>query len=150
MMPEMDGYTPTKSLRDASYTIPILLITAKDQYEAMAKGFKLGSDDYMIKPINVDEMVLRVGALLRRAQITSEKKLLVGDTKLDYDALTVTRAGEEMLLPQKEFLLLYKLLSSPNRIFTRQQLMDEIWGMFTESDEKTVNTHINQIGRAHV
>lgn len=145
MMPNMDGYQLTKSLREAGYTMPILMITAKDQYEDMQKGFQLGTDDYMVKPINVKEMVLRVSALLRRAKIVNEKKITVGTTVLDYDALTVTLGGEEMLLPQKEFLLLYKLLSSPNRIFTRQQLMDEIWGMFSESDEKTVNTHINRL-----
>ena len=145
MMPNMDGYELTKSLREASYDLPILMVTAKDQFEDMRKAFRAGTDDYMIKPINVNELILRVEALLRRAKISSEKKIVVGDTVLDYDALTVTRKGDESILPQKEFYLLYKLLSYPNKIFTRQQLMDEIWGMFSETDERTVNTHINRL-----
>lgn len=145
MMPNMDGYELTKSLRDAKYDLPILMVTAKEQFDDMQRGFKTGTDDYMIKPINVKEMVLRVEALLRRAKISSEKKITVGGTTLDYDALTVTLHGEETILPQKEFYLLYKLLSYPNKIFTRQQLMDEIWGMFSETDERTVNTHINRL-----
>lgn len=145
MMPGMDGYELTKELRDAKYDLPILMVTAKDQFDDMQKGFRAGTDDYMIKPINVRELVLRVEALLRRAKITSEKKIVVGSTTLDYDAMTVTLNGKETLLPQKEFYLLYKLLSYPNKIFTRQQLMDEIWGMFSETDERTVNTHINRL-----
>ena len=145
MMPNMDGYELTKSLREASYDLPILMVTAKDQFEDMRKAFRAGTDDYMIKPINVNELILRVEALLRRAKISSEKKIVVGDTVLDDDALTVTRKGDESILPQKEFYLLYKLLSYPNKIFTRQQLMDEIWGMFSETDERTVNTHINRL-----
>lgn len=145
MMPKMDGYELTKSLRDAKYNVPILIVTAKDQFSDMKKAFQSGIDDYMIKPINVNELLLRVEALLRRARIFSEKKIIVGSTILNYDALTVTRGGEESTLPQKEFYLLYKLLSYPNKIFTRQQLMDEIWGVFSETDERTVNTHINRL-----
>lgn len=145
MMPNMDGYELTQSLRDADYDLPILMVTAKDQFDDMQKGFRAGTDDYMIKPINVKELVLRVEALLRRAKIFSEKKIIIGSTILDYDALTVTLHGKETILPQKEFYLLYKLLSYPNKIFTRQQLMDEIWGMFSETDERTVNTHINRL-----
>lgn len=145
MMPNMDGYELTKSLREANYNLPILMVTAKDQFDDMQKGFCAGTDDYMIKPINVKELVLRVEALLRRAKISSEKKIVIGSTILDYDALTVTLHGKETILPQKEFYLLYKLLSYPNKIFTRQQLMDEIWGMFSETDERTVNTHINRL-----
>ena len=145
MMPNMDGYELTSSFRAVNDTLPILMVTAKDQFVDMQKGFRSGTDDYMIKPINVRELVLRVEALLRRAKISSEKKIVVGGTVLDYDALTVTLHGEESILPQKEFYLLYKLLSYPNKIFTRQQLMDEIWGMFSESDERTVNTHINRL-----
>lgn len=145
MMPNMDGFELTKALREANYTIPVLMVTAKDQYDDMEKGFLSGTDDYMIKPVNLSEMLLRVGALLRRAKIAAEKKITVGSTVLDYDALTVTLNGQETILPQKEFLLLYKLLSYPNKIFTRQQLMDEIWGMWSESDERTVNTHINRL-----
>lgn len=145
MMPVMDGYELTKSIRDANYDLPILIVTAKDQFEDMQKGFRAGSDDYMIKPINVKELLLRVEALLRRAKISSDKKIIVGATVLDYDALTVTIDGVETILPRKEFYLLYKLLSYPNKIFTRQQLMDEIWGMDSETDERTVNTHINRL-----
>lgn len=145
MMPNMDGYELTKALRDANYELPILIVTAKEQFEDMQKAFQLGIDDYMVKPINVKELLLRVEALLRRAKISSEKKIVVGSTVLDYDALTITLHGVESILPQKEFYLLYKLLSYPNKIFTRQQLMDEIWGMFSETDERTVNTHINRL-----
>ena len=145
MMPNMDGYELTKAIRAAKMDLPILMVTAKDQFDDMQKGFRAGTDDYMIKPINVKELVLRVEALLRRAKIQSEKKITVGGTVLDYDALTVTIHGEETILPQKEFYLLYKLLSYPNKIFTRPQLMDEIWGMFSETDERTVNTHINRL-----
>ncbi len=145
MMPRMDGYELTRVLRDSQYEMPILMVSAKDQFDDMQRGFRAGSDDYMIKPINVRELVLRVEALLRRAKISAEKKIVIGSTVLDYDALTVTLHGEETILPQKEFYLLYKLLSYPNKIFTRPQLMDEIWGMFSETDERTVNTHINRL-----
>jgi DNA-binding response OmpR family regulator len=145
MMPNMDGYELTKSLREANYNLPILIVTAKDQFEDMQKGFVVGADDYMIKPINVKELVLRVEALLRRAKIASEKKIVVGTTVLNYDELTVTVNGEIVILPKKEFYLLYKLLSYPNKIFTRQQLMDEIWGMYSQTDERTINTHINRL-----
>lgn len=145
MMPNMDGYELTASLREARYELPILIVTAKDQFTDMQRAFRAGTDDYMVKPINVNELVLRVEALLRRAKISSEKRIVMGDTVLNYDALTVTRNGVESTLPQKEFYLLYKLLAYPGRIFTRQQLMDEIWGMFSETDERTVNTHINRL-----
>lgn len=145
MMPRLDGYALTRALRESSCDTPILMVTAKDQFYDMQQGFRAGGDDYMVKPINVRELVLRVEALLRRAKISSEKKITVGNTVLDYDALTVTVHGKETILPQKEFFLLYKLLSYPNKIFTRPQLMDEIWGMFSETDERTVNTHINRL-----
>lgn len=145
MMPVMDGYELARALRAARQELPILMVTAKDQFEDMRQGFRAGADDYMVKPINVKELVLRVEALLRRARISSEKRIVVGSTVLDYDALTVTLHGKETILPQKEFFLLYKLLSYPNKIFTRPQLMDEIWGMFSETDERTVNTHINRL-----
>ena len=145
MMPGMDGYALTKAVRDAHMDLPILMVTARDQFDDMQKGFRTGADDYMVKPINVRELVLRVEALLRRAKIQSEKRIVVGETVLDYDALTVTIHGRETILPQKEFYLLYKLLSYPNKIFTRPQLMDEIWGVCSETDERTVNTHINRL-----
>ena len=145
MMPNMDGYELTKILRDAGYDLPILMITAKEDFKDKQKGFNMGIDDYMVKPIDVNEMVLRVDALLRRAQIVNTRKIEIGTTILDYDSLTAIIGDDEFLLPQKEFYLLYKLLSYPNKIFTRQQLMDEIWGMDSETDERTVDVHINRL-----
>lgn len=147
MMPNMNGYDLVEELRHARYEVPVLMITAKDQIEDMEKGFTAGTDDYMIKPINMREMILRIKALLRRAQIANEKKIVIGNTILDYDALTVTTAEESIQLPPKEFFLLFKLLSNPNKIFTRLDLMDEIWGMETEVDERTVDSHIKKIRR---
>lgn len=145
MMPNMDGYELTKTLRDARINIPILMITAKESFQDKRQGFLAGTDDYMVKPIDVNEMVLRVGALLRRAKIINEKKLSLGNTTLEYDCLTVYYNGIQSVLPQKEFYLLYKLASYPNKTFTRQQLMDEIWGMDSESDSHTVEVHINRL-----
>lgn len=145
MMPEMDGYELVRSIRDAGLTIPIMMITAKDAFDDMRLGFLSGSDDYMVKPINVNEMVLRVGALLRRAQMTSERRQVIGDTVLECDSLTVTTGGKSMVLPQKEFMLLYKMVSYPGRIFTRQQLMDDIWGYDSETDTHTVDVHIGRL-----
>jgi DNA-binding response OmpR family regulator len=147
MMPNMNGYELTKALRDASFKIPILMITAKDQIEDMEKAFVAGTDDYMIKPVNMKELVLRVKALLRRAQIVNEKKLRVGKTMLDYEAFTVQNSEGTQTLPPKEFYLLFKLLSNPNKIFTRLDLMDEIWGMDTEVDDRTVDSHIKKLRR---
>ena len=147
MMPNMDGYELTRELRNAAYTIPILMVTAKNQMEDMEKGFQAGTDDYMIKPINLKEMALRVKALLRRAQIANEKRLVIGSTILDYDALTIKTSQSEFEMPPKEFYLLFKLLSNPNKIFTRQELMDEIWGMDSEVDDRTVDSHIKKIRR---
>lgn len=145
MMPGMDGYELIRTLRGNGYSLPILIITAKERFEDKQEGFLAGTDDYMVKPIDVNEMVLRVGALLKRARIATDRRILCGNTTLNYDALTVTINGEETLLPQKEFYLLYKLMSYPNKIFTRQQLMDEIWGMDSTSDERTVDVHINRL-----
>ena len=145
MMPEMDGYELTKVLRSSNYNLPILMVSAKILPEDKRKGFIVGTDDYMTKPVDEEEMLLRIQALLRRAKIASEHQLIVGDVILDYDALTVSTKEESMLLPQKEFLLLYKLLSYPDKIFTRIQLMDEIWGMDTETSDSTVTVHINRL-----
>ena len=147
MMPEIDGYELTKTLRIANYTMPILMITAKNQIEDMEKGFVAGTDDYMIKPINMREMILRVNALLRRAKIANERRLILGNTILDYDSLTIIYDGEEYNMPPKEFYLIFKLLSSPNKIFTRMELMDEIWGMDTEIDDRTIDSHIKKLRR---
>lgn len=145
MMPNMDGYEFAKELRDSGCIIPILMATAKHLPEDKKKGFIVGTDDYMTKPIDIEEMLLRIKALLRRSQIVNSKKLIIGEVTLDYDTLTVTRGDEKQTLPQKEFYLLYKLLSYPDKIFTRIQLMDEIWGMETESSDVTVNVHINRL-----
>ena len=147
MMPCIDGYELTKSLRDINSTIPILMISAKNQIEDMEKGFSAGTDDYMVKPINMQEMTFRVKALLRRSQIANEKKLKVGSTILDYDALTIKINDSTYQMPPKEFYLIFKLLSSPNKIFTRMELMDEIWGMDTDIDDRTIDSHIKKLRR---
>lgn len=145
MMPEMDGYEFTEQLRGSNNNTPILMVTAKQLPEEKCKGFLVGTDDYMVKPVNEDEMLLRIKALLRRSQIANERKLHIGKVTLDYDALTVSREGAGQTLPQKEFYLLYKLLSYPDKIFTRLQLMDEIWGMESETVDTTVNVHVNRL-----
>ena len=145
MMPVMDGYMLTEQIRQSYPLLPVLIVTARESLEDKRRGFSLGADDYMVKPVNLDEMLMRVGALLRRAQSVTSHKLTVGETVLDYDTLTVTRGDTELQLPKKEFYLLYKLLSYPKQIFTRRQLMDEIWGMDAESDERTVDVHIRRL-----
>lgn len=145
MMPRMDGYSLVRSLRDSGSSLPVLMITAKDSFQDMQFGFLAGTDDYMVKPVNVNEMVLRINALLRRSQMVSRRQLTLGNTTFDMDSLTVTDGTDTQILPQKEFLLLYKLLSSPGRIFTRQQLMDDIWGMDTQTEPRTVDVHINRL-----
>lgn len=145
MMPGMDGYTLVESLRQANYNLPILMVTAKETFEDKKKGFLLGIDDYMVKPIDMDEMILRVAALLRRSRIINENRLTIGDVELDYSTLTANRKKVSIVLPKKEFNLLFKLLSYPRQIFTRQQLMDEIWGMDSETDERTVDVHIKRL-----
>lgn len=145
MMPEMDGYALTKVLRDSNYDMPILMVTAKETLDDKKLGFSMGTDDYMVKPIDFDEMLLRVAALLRRAKISNEKRIVIGDVILDGEALTVMRKEEAYLLPKKEFYLLFKLMSYPNKIFTRQDLMDKIWGFDNETDERTVDVHIKRL-----
>lgn len=145
MMPVMDGFEMVRQLRESGNATPVLMITAKDTFDDMRQGFMSGTDDYMIKPVNVNEMVLRVGALLRRAQMINDRRQVLGNTILECDSLTVISNGESSILPQKEFMLLYKMASYPGRIFTRQQLMDEIWGYDTESDTHTVDVHIGRL-----
>ena len=145
MMPEMDGYELVSSLRTAGYIIPVMMITAKDAFDDMRMGFVSGTDDYMVKPVNVNEMVLRVGALLRRAQMINDRRLVIGGTVIECDSLTVTWDGQSAVLPQKEFMLLYKMASFPGRIFTRQQLMDDIWGYDSDTDTHTVDVHIGRL-----
>ena len=145
MMPEMDGYELTKTLRDAENDIPILMVSAKQLPTDKHRGFIVGTDDYITKPIDEDEMLLRIKALLRRAKIVNERRIVIGEVVLDYDALTVSGHGTVQELPQKEFLLLYKLLSYPGKIFTRIQLMDEIWGMESDSGWETMTVHIGRL-----
>lgn len=145
MMPVMDGYEFVRKLRSSGNTTPVLMITAKNEYDDMRLGFLSGTDDYMVKPVNVNEMVLRVGALLRRAQMMNDRRQVIGNTVMECDSLTITTDGESMILPQKEFMLLYKMAAYPGKIFTRQQLMDEIWGYENNSDTHTVDVHIGRL-----
>jgi len=145
MMPEMDGYELTRELRENRYTIPVLMVTAKEAFPDKKKGFESGADDYMTKPVDMDELVLRVKALLRRSQIKSDKKIVIGEVELDYESLEVKTPKETCVLPKKEFYLLYKLLSYPKKIFTRQELMDEIWGFDSDADERTIDVHIKRL-----
>ncbi len=145
MMPVMDGYEFVRLLRDAGNTTPVMMITAKDAFDDMRLGFLSGTDDYMVKPVNVNEMVLRVQALLRRAQMISERRQTIGATVLECDTFTVVSGGASTVLPQKEFMLLYKMASYPGKIFTRQQLMDDIWGYGSDSDTHTVDVHIGRL-----
>jgi two-component system OmpR family response regulator len=145
MMPRMDGYEFTKIVRDSQETLPILMVSAKQLPEDKKKGFLVGTDDYIIKPVDEEEMLLRIKALLRRAKIVNERKIEIGKVVLDYDALTVSKGDLVMELPQKEFLLLYKLLSYPGKIFTRIQLMDEIWGANSDTGWETVTVHIGRL-----
>lgn len=147
MMPRMDGYEFTSTLREYDATLPILMVSAKQAPEDKKRGFLVGTDDYMTKPIDDEEMLLRIKALLRRARIASERRIVIGEVTLDYDSLTVTRGDEVQELPQKEFLLLYKLLSYPGKIFTRLALMDEIWGVDTDTGWETLTVHIARLRR---
>lgn len=145
MMPRMDGYQLVRTLRESGNDIPVLMITARDGFADMQSGFLSGADDYMVKPVNVNELVLRINALLRRAKIVVDRQQRIGSTIFDYEAFCVKYNGSETILPQKEFLLLYKLVSSLNHIFTRQQLMDDIWGMDSQTDARTIDVHINRL-----
>lgn len=145
MMPNMDGYEFTRILREGDNNLPILMVSAKQLPADKHKGFIVGTDDYITKPIDDEEMLYRIKALLRRAKIVSDRKIEIGEVVLDYDSLTVSRAGEVNELPQKEFLLLYKLLSYPGKIFTRIQLMDEIWGAESDTGWETVTVHIGRL-----
>ena len=145
MMPNLDGYQLITALRDAGQKTPILLITAKEGFDDMRKGFSLGTDDYMVKPVNMNELVLRVQALIRRSRMQNERRQTFGPLTMELDSMTITVGEESQVLPQKEFMLLYKLLNSPGKTFTRQQLMDEIWGTDSPSDVRTVDVHINRL-----
>ena len=145
MMPEMDGYELLNELRIANYEIPIMLITAKSDISDKKQGFILGADDYMVKPIDMEEMVLRVSVLLKRAKSANKRKIILRDLIIDYDQLSVVKHDKVYNLAQKEFYLLYKLVSTPNTIFTRQELIEEIWGLESESEYRTVDVHIKRL-----
>lgn len=145
MMPNVDGYSLISEIRRLNQKLPILIITAKSAMEDKIKGFNAGTDDYLVKPFNNDELLIRIKALLRRAKIVSENKLVIGGAELDYETYTVTVDGKATMLPQKEFQILFKLLSYPNKIFTRVQLMEEFWGVNSESDDFTVYTHVHRL-----
>ena len=145
MMPKMDGYEFTKTLRECDNNLPILMVSAKQMPADKNKGFAVGTDDYMTKPVDQEEFLYRIKALLRRAQIANERKIVIGDVVIDYNSLTVTKGDNVQELPQKEFLLLYKLLSYPGKIFTRIQLMDEIWGADSETGWETVTVHVGRL-----
>jgi DNA-binding response OmpR family regulator len=145
MMPGKDGYEFATEIRKTNKEIPILFVTAKESLEDKQKGFDIGIDDYMVKPIELNELVFRVKALLRRAKIISERQLIIGNSRLDYDSLKVHFDNTVVELPQKEFLILYKLLSFPDKIFTRAKLMEEFWPEDSDSLERTVDVHITRI-----
>lgn len=145
MMPEIDGFEFAKIIRENDKNIPILFMTAKDEYEDKLRSYSIGVDDYMVKPIDIKELVLRIGALLRRAKINNERKLHFGNTILDSDTLTAYDSNKEIVLPLKEFNILQKLLSNPNKIYTRSQIMNECWGMYSESMDRTIDVHITHL-----
>ena len=144
-MSHIDGFELTRQLRETGYTFPILLSSDRDAFPDKKKGFELGADDYMVSPVDVEELALRVQVLLRRSNSIHARQIHTGTTVLDYDSLTLSTRDVSWSLPQKEFLLLYKLASYPGKIFTRQQLIDEIWGLDSESDIRTVDVHINRL-----
>ena len=145
MMPQMDGFEFAKTIRENDKNIPILFITAKDEFDDKLKSYSIGVDDYMVKPIDIKELVLRVGALLRRAKINNERKIQIGSTIIDSDSLSILENEEETILPLKEFNILFKLLSNPGKIYTRSQLMNECWGIYTESMDRTIDVHITHL-----
>lgn len=145
MMPGMDGFEFIRQLRESPIDLPILIITAKSDIMDKQTGFFAGADDYMVKPIDINELVLRVNALLRRAKSVSEKRLTFGGTTLEYNTWTVADQSGIQVLPQKEFQLLYKLLSYPGQIFTRQQILDDIWGINNYEDSHTLDVHISRL-----
>ena len=146
MMPIMDGYELVKTARQDYPNIPAIMVTAKDAFEYKNKGYSLGIDDYMVKPVNCDELVLRINAILRRAKIVSERKIVVNNTSIDYNSLTISdNTGKSTTLAKKEFSILFKLLSYPERVFTKSELFDEFWGSNSDTDENTIKVHINYI-----
>jgi len=145
MMPDVDGFEFVRNVRAVNENIPILFMTARDDFAAKQKGYRVGVDDYMVKPIDLDELFLRIGALLRRAKIASSRRLEVGNFVMDADEHTVYLDGEEIPLTTREFALLYKLLSYPKKTFTRTQLMDEFWDAESSSGPRTVDVYMTKL-----
>lgn len=145
MMPGMDGYALVETIRSLGHSTPVIMLTAKDGITDKGRGFAVGTDDYMTKPVNFEELVWRIDALLRRSKIANEGKISIGDVVVDKQSFTVTRGDEVFELPTKEFQLLYLLLSYPGKIFTKENILDSVWGYSSESDEYTVRTHINRL-----
>jgi two-component system, OmpR family, response regulator len=145
MMPRLDGYELLKRIRADKNEIPVLLLTAKQTIDDKRQGFAAGSDDYMTKPVDYDELLLRVNALLRRARIEHERSIVVGNFSISADKFSAEYTGKNLELSRKEFDLLYKFLSYPGRIFTKKQLLDDVWGSYADSTEDTIKTHINRL-----
>lgn len=145
MMPKIDGFEFARTVRQVNRTIPILFMSAKDDLSSKQKGFQLGIDDYMVKPIELGELLLRVRALLRRANIEMERKLMIGNLTLDADAMSATRDDEEISVTTREFNIIYKLLSYPKKTFSRAQLMDEFWGVDTDTSLRAVDVYVTKL-----
>lgn len=145
MMPKMNGFELVKEIRDTGNNIPVIMITSKDSIDDKTNGFSVGIDDYMTKPIDYSELILRINAIMRRSKIANEKKIVIGKVTLEYDSLTIKREDETLILPKKEFLILFKLLSYPEKVFTKIELLDEFWGYYSESDDATIKVHINRL-----
>ncbi|BCN28888.1 response regulator transcription factor [Anaeromicropila herbilytica] len=145
MMPRLNGYQLVETLRQEDNMVPVLMLTAKQSFDDKRKGFSTGIDDYMTKPVNYEELLWRIQALLRRSKIASDKQIVINDVILDSSSYTLTKNNDITELPKKEFELLYKLLSYPGTIFTRNQLLDDIWGYDSESGEDTIKTHISRL-----
>lgn len=145
MMPDVDGFEFVSTVRTINKEIPILFITARDDFAAKQRGYRVGVDDYMVKPIDLDEMFLRIGALLRRAKISASRRIVAGEFIMDADEHTATLRGKEIQLTSREFSLLYKMLSYPKKTFTRAQLMDEFWGADSLSGSRTVDVYMTKL-----
>lgn len=145
MMPEVDGFEFAQSIRDTNVDIPILFMTARDDISSKQRGFRIGVDDYMVKPIDLEELILRIGALLRRAKIVSSRKIQIGSFRMDAEEHTAYLGEEEIILTNREFSILYKLLSYPRKTFTRTQLMDEFWDPDTETAPRAVDVYMTKL-----
>ena len=145
MLPEVNGYEVTRAIREYNDNMPVIMVTALETLDDKRRGFATGADDYMVKPIDTDELIMRINALLRRAKATNERRISVGNIEIDLDSMTVNHDGEISTLPKKEFFLLFKLLSMPNHIFTRSALMDELWGPDSDTDERTIDVHVKRL-----